>query len=324
MQEQLLKTIPDPGDPGELLHVRDIAARAVTPAVLYETYDTIVRAKASSSAEPAQLALRILLTLQTTLCVEHLIGLFSREIRGHIPHDSISYGNEEQGLDLCYGETSRYSLIYRLIVEEQLLGHLTLSRQRPFEEAETTLLEYLLGSLVYPLRNALDHRRVMEDARRDPLTRIYNRLTFETLLRREIGLARRHSIPLSLAMMDLDRFKSINDEHGHAAGDQAIRTFVACVTANIRDTDVLARYGGDEFVLILGNTTLDGAQRVAERIRRGLESHDCQLSNGARLRLTSSIGLAELAPGDDLKSLCERADRALALAKRNGRNRVAF
>ncbi len=142
--------------------------------------------------------------------------------------------------------------------------------------------EYLLGALVYPLRNALDFRRAREDASRDPLTGVYNRLGVDGLLRREIGLAHRHATPLSLAFLDIDHFKSINDSYGHASGDAALRVFAECIRSCIRDTDVVARYGGDEFMLILSNTPLAGARLVAERLRRAVEALEFRTPAGAR------------------------------------------
>ncbi len=299
----------------------DDTTQTVEAAALYVALE---RSRAARASEPAHLVLQIAAVLQTTLDCEKLIGLFSRELSTVIPHDGVAYVNDEHGIAIRHGKPGRHCCTYRLIVENRVLGDIRFMRQRRFEDAETGLFEYLLCGLVYALRNALDYRQVMENARRDPLTGVYNRSSIEGLLRREIGLARRHGTPLSVAFLDIDHFKSINDTHGHAVGDRAIRLFVECVAENIRDTDVLGRYGGDEFVLILSNTPLAGAGRVAERIRRAVEQRECPLAGGGRLRLTASIGLATLSPQDGLEQLCEKADCALNLAKRNGRNRVAF
>lgn len=277
----------------------------------------------SAPAGPAQAALRAALVFQTTLELERLFELFARELAAAVAYDGLAYVNEETDLVWRHGEEAKHRLSYRLILEERRLGEAIFWRGRPFGEDEILLVEYLLGAFVYPLRNALDYRRAQEDASRDPLTGVYNRLGVDGLLRREIGLARRHSTPLSLAFLDLDRFKFINDTYGHATGDAALCAFVDRIRASIRDTDILARYGGDEFMLILSNTPLEGARLVAERIRGAVETLVFRTPAGERLLLTTSIGLAALAPEDTPESFCERADRALAEAKRAGRNRVA-
>lgn len=280
--------------------------------------------RTAPATEPVELALRLAALLQATLDCETLLAQFSHEISPLVPHDGVAYRSIAHALDIRHGEgsASHHGCTYRLRVEDRDLGEIRFLRRRPFADGELRLLEQLLCGLVYPLRNALDYRQAMENARRDPLTRVYNRLGFEDLLQREIGLARRHGTPLSIAFLDIDRFKSVNDTYGHAVGDNVIRLFVECVVANIRDTDVLARYGGDEFVLLLSNTALEGAVRVAERIRRAVEQRECLLPGGGRLQLTTSIGLAALAPQDGVAQLCEKADCALQRAKHSGRNRV--
>ncbi|OGI48104.1 MAG: hypothetical protein A2151_02820 [Candidatus Muproteobacteria bacterium RBG_16_65_34] len=272
---------------------------------------------------PAEsLLLQLTVALQKTLDVNTLIECFAREVRGVIPHDSIYFVNEDHGVYFLHGEAARHSCHYHLTVEGQSYGDLSFGRGRKFTEEELSLLEHLLCALVYPLRNALTYKAVVEEARRDPLTGVYNRGVMETVLAREVGLAHRHRSPFSAIFLDIDLFKSINDCHGHAVGDEAIRAFVRCVEKSIRTTDILSRYGGDEFLVLLNNTPLDGAVLLAERIRKVVEEEGRLGHTAPDLRLSASIGVATLQPGESAESLVARADAALNLAKQRGRNCV--
>ncbi len=157
----------------------------------------------------------------------------------------------------------------------------------------------------------------------DPLTRIANRRHFEELARVEIERARRHATPLSLAIIDIDHFKHINDAYGHPTGDAALTGLVALLAGSLRDTDVLARLGGEEFALILPHTALVGAQEFSERIRQLVEASPLSLPGLPALALTVSVGIAEWhAEEEDIDPVLRRADKALYAAKASGRNRV--
>lgn len=285
----------------------------------------VLAAKAGLRHEPLpaeSLVLQLTAALQKTLDVNMLIECFAREVRGVIPHDSIYFVNEDHGVYFLHGEAARHSCHYHLTVEGQSYGDLSFGRGWKFTEEELSLLEHLLCALVYPLRNALTYKAVVEEARRDPLTGVYNRGVMETVLAREVGLAHRHRSPFSAVFLDIDRFKAINDCYGHAVGDEAIRAFVRCVEKTIRTTDILSRYGGDEFLVLLNNTPLDGAVLLAERIRKVVEEEGRLGHTAPDLRLSTSIGVAALQPGESAESLVARADAALNLAKQQGRNCV--
>lgn len=274
------------------------------------------------SSSRHQIALRITAALQKSLDVTRQIGIFAGEIAAVIPHDSAAYLHEGQMIQYFQGRAAPHSCTYRLTVEDETLGEIVFTRRTRFARAELDLLEYLLCSLIYPLRNALDYKRVTEQAHKDPLTGVYNRGMLESVLRRETGLAQRHSAPFSIVFIDIDRFKGINDRYGHATGDRAIKAFVEAIARNMRTTDMLARYGGDEFVLVLSNTGRDGALFVAERIRRAVAESTCLDDTGAPVSLTASLGVASLTAGDSVEKLVARADDALRDAKQTGRDRV--
>lgn len=159
-------------------------------------------------------------------------------------------------------------------------------------------------------------------ARTDPLTGLPNRRAFTELARAEIERAQRFIQPLSLVAIDLDHFKSINDNHGHAVGDAVLVDFARRAQAQLRVIDLLARIGGEEFVLLLPGTDAQGAFQVAERIRLLLDQRALSIPGGS-LRYTSSFGVAELEPQyPGLDRWLARADAALYAAKGKGRNRV--
>jgi len=155
-------------------------------------------------------------------------------------------------------------------------------------------------------------------ANRDPLTGALNRRAFSVIAEKEMARATRYDTPLSLLMMDLDKFKQINDKLGHEAGDVILRRFVTIAGEALRDEDVFCRFGGEEFVALIPNASAKQALIVAERLRTAF-AIDSQTVDKSRL-FTVSIGIAELAQEENIENLLCRADVALYIAKKNGRN----
>ncbi len=169
------------------------------------------------------------------------------------------------------------------------------------------------------LQLALEKIQTM--ATRDELTGLLNRRRMQELLEQEVLRSRRSGRGFCLALLDLDHFKRINDGHGHSAGDTVLRAFAPAALAAIRAADVLARWGGEEFVLLLTDTALPAARAGAERLRLQVEGLLIPVSAQA-LGITVSIGLTEYRGGETLVQLLERADLLLYEAKAQGRNRV--
>lgn len=184
----------------------------------------------------------------------------------------------------------------------------------PFDPEIEGLVQALAAQAAVAIRNA----RLEELSFKDPLTSVYNRRYFTLRLEEEARRHARFGEPLSLVLVDIDRFKTINDELGHRAGDDALRETAQLILANSRAFSVVTRYGGDEFAVLLVNTPKAGAVKYAQRIRDVIERH--RFGHGA---LTVSIGLAAL-PDDVLAwaDLVPAADRALYVAKRAGRNAI--
>ena len=156
----------------------------------------------------------------------------------------------------------------------------------------------------------------------DSLTRVYNRQAIMGRLRETINRVRRYKESLSLIMLDIDHFKKVNDQYGHLVGDDVLEKVATLIRDNIRSTDMVGRYGGEEFLIILPQTDLYAARIVAERIRSIIEMTKMKDFVGNTFSITVSQGISSCEPGDDVYSLISRADEALYRAKENGRNRV--
>jgi diguanylate cyclase len=158
----------------------------------------------------------------------------------------------------------------------------------------------------------------------DPLTGLGNRKYFDRSIQMEVENALANSEPLSLLMFDIDHFKSFNDSYGHLTGDQVLRLVGMSLKQTIKGQDITARYGGEEFAVVLPNTALRQALTVADHIRRAVMAKELKKKSTGEIlgRVTISVGVSMLKPGDDTDSLIERADACLYAAKRNGRNRV--
>ena len=157
----------------------------------------------------------------------------------------------------------------------------------------------------------------------DPLTGAFNRRYFHVRLEEEVQRSRRHTIPLAMLMIDIDDFKLINDRFGHLAGDTVISDVAEIIRRAVRVFDICARFGGEEFAIIMPGSDADHAARVAERIRLRIESYQPLDDRFRTLRVTASIGVATSAADTTESDLIERADRALYEAKRSGKNRVS-
>lgn len=159
------------------------------------------------------------------------------------------------------------------------------------------------------------------DALTDPLTRLPNRRGLDVTLPREIARAKRNKSPLCVALIDLDHFKRINDEHGHDAGDRALRHFAQLAKPALRETDMIGRYGGEEFLVVLPDTAVDGAMITLNRLARLLESKPLVVGQVA-IVIRFSAGVAAWEVGESVEHVVSRADQAAYAAKRAGRGRT--
>ncbi|MCX7057470.1 MAG: DUF484 family protein [Proteobacteria bacterium] len=190
-------------------------------------------------------------------------------------------------------------------------------------------LQHLASIVAVCLENGCNRARVLRSGLTDYLTGWHNRRYLNARLREELARAQRSGTSVACLMIDIDLFKSINDSHGHASGDEVLREVAARIEAQIRASDTAARFGGDEFTLLLPDTSLEDAASLAERVRTALMPA-VELGAGQLCRVTLSIGVAAVTAGvrgDDLKAIADRllgeADAALYRAKAAGRDRIA-
>ena len=206
----------------------------------------------------------------------------------------------------------------RGIIESLMQTASDMKRDNKALEARLTSAKQVISQLLQNLESA------RSESLMDPLTTLANRKHLDEALARHIAESVATTEPLSLLLTDIDHFKKINDTYGHLTGDQVLRLVALSVKQNVKGQDIAARFGGDEFAIVLPRTPLRAANTVADHIRRSVMSKELvKRSTGEHLgRVTLSIGVATHRRGDTMHSLIERADACLYAAKRNGRNRV--
>jgi diguanylate cyclase (GGDEF)-like protein len=236
--------------------------------------------------------------------------------------------DERYGAWLAAGQDRGFNsfLAIPLVVQDRALGCMNLYLIEPHEFGSDEI--QLLSTFASQAAVSIENARLFEEARQlaitDPLTGLANHRQFYDQLEREFRRAQRYQRPLTLLMLDLDRFKAFNDRYGHLAGDQALREMADVLRQNARSVDILARYGGEEFAVILPETDLARAASHAERIRAAVADHVfLSQETGLEHQVTVSIGVATLSPtSQKIEELVHDADQALYRAKAAGRNRL--
>lgn len=275
------------------------------------------------NAVELQRTLKLAGLLQTSLEIPNVLEYFLTAAKEVIRFDGIHFDYEPMKMTLKFGNQAKHRCFYRLRLCEELLGVINFSRKTPFTADEIATMETLLCQLIYPLRNAILYQKAIKAAHVDPLTGSNNRAALDKTLQREVELAHRHRLPLSLVVLDIDKFKDINDGYGHSAGDYILKTLVGCIDETVRGSDIAFRYGGEEFVLILSGTDSEGAKRIAERLRYAIEAYPF-VYDRQEIAVTASFGVASIKEHDDAARLFNKADSALYQAKDAGRNRVHY
>jgi diguanylate cyclase (GGDEF)-like protein len=217
-----------------------------------------------------------------------------------------------------------------LLREGAVVGALSIlrrDRSQTFRPIELEAMELLARHAALAISNAFLHDDVGQLATHDPLTGLYNRRYFDEALLRVVAAWRRSLLgdrrPVAAIMFDLDHFGEFNRQHGHQVGDAVLRTFAGVLRSRFRDSDLVARFGGEEFVVVLEGATRDEAVRIAEEVRAQLAERPVLGDDGARLAVTVSAGCAEIDEAEPTgMQLLRTADVALFMAKRAGRNRV--
>ncbi|MDP2783804.1 MAG: diguanylate cyclase [Sulfurimicrobium sp.] len=235
----------------------------------------------------------------------------------HIPEKC--YIKVDMGFaEVLPNEVAAFPLMYK----EKVLGVMLLGTFGHYPAEEQPLIEYLANQIAITLDNALTHEKVERLSIVDGLTGLYNRRFLSERLEEEYSKAERYETPLSILIMDVDFFKRVNDTFGHQVGDNALIAVARVLQQSVRESDLVGRYGGEEFVVLLPHTDLDKALTVAEKIR--LAVSETPIEGMGERRLTISIGVAGFPDTKvaDMNELVRKADEALYRAKEGGRNQV--
>jgi diguanylate cyclase (GGDEF)-like protein/PAS domain S-box-containing protein len=216
-------------------------------------------------------------------------------------------------------ESVRFEETFVKPTNQIMTADITLSKSRNLSGEHT--------GYVFTLRDNTEKKKITDAlfdlATKDALTNIYNRRYFEELANLKISEIKRYDKDLSLLLFDLDFFKKVNDNYGHNAGDYVLQKVTKITKSNLRSSDILGRYGGEEFIILLPETNVEESYNIAERIRESIYKSPIEYKNEV-IKTTISLGISEYKKNDTFENLVEKADINLYLAKSNGRNKTCF
>jgi diguanylate cyclase len=256
-----------------------------------------------------------------------------RSVATDLPLDQLStLSNSAFGLwlhhkaALIFDETRELPLIDESMrrIDEMFFPQIAHSRDQTLQSEEVRSLVMAVMVEMEQLKflfASMFERLTDLEVGRDVLTQLFNRRFLQTILKREIELNRRKKSPFCVLMLDIDIFKRVNDQHGHDAGDRVLQGIAGLLIHQVRASDFVFRYGGEEFLIVLAEVDGLQAQEVAEKICRRVEATEVSLSDAKTIKVTLSIGIAEFDGHPDYQRMIDRADKALYAAKNGGRNR---
>jgi len=217
--------------------------------------------------------------------------------------------------EIIYEHKSMHDRSYKIAQQKKLSQPVSAIDYEAFTSHQTKLLQ-----LIMQLLESLKSSAFLFD----PLTNTFNRQTMNALLENEIERAKRDRHTSTIAMLDIDHFKSVNDQFGHQTGDIALSTCASFIKEDLRPYDNIFRYGGEEFLLLLPDTTAEKASHIIERIRIGISKIEIAVSNGKSIQLTVSTGISSLETRNPIEESISKADQALYRAKQTGRNKTVL
>ena len=259
-----------------------------------------------------QLRLHLSYALQTSLDTHEILSTFAAHCQALFNICGLAFTASDPELNTRIGETAIHHFNYNLSTNQNdsahnksshnNIGELCLYSRQRLSDSDIMLIEIAASCAVYPLNNALQYHNAVVKAHRDPLTALGNRLAMNAAIRREVSRAHRHHSPLSILMIDIDHFKSINDNHGHAVGDRVIARVADVLKNTAREADNAFRYGGEEFIVLLDGTDSEGAHVAAERIRETVAK--IQPDNlSLHHKVTVSVGCATMRENESISEL---------------------
>lgn len=301
--------------------VRSMATKL--PLAAQQMSEASLVSVSASTPDIQQHANSLLERLQTTLELTSLLTIFADYVSPKRWCDAICFSTDTQVFELydnqsneAHGQPHQHTAL--LYADEVYLGQLVYTLKHPLSMAIRRQLDILHKQLAFPLRNALLFAQTRQQALHDYLTELGNRNYLEEVLQHAIYQQQRLATPVSVMLIDLDGFKAVNDEHGHARGDEVLRAFAQLLKRQLRECDQIFRFGGDEFVLVLEDTQALGAQQAFQRLQRALHAD----ANLATLSLSMSAGLTLLTAEDSVQAMLQRVDDAMYAAKGAGKNQL--
>lgn len=263
--------------------------------------------------------------LHLSLETDKILQLFFKHVKNYFKLSKMLYSNLEYNISITLGNRSNHTTNiknsknlknYELFYQKEFLGEVHVISKIKLPPNKTIELKSFINLLILPLRNSLLYTKAIKETRLDALTQTGNRLALLEDLQYHFDLASRYNSQLSVLFIDIDHFKKINDQYGHLTGDKILFTIGQSLKSLVRKSDLVYRYGGEEFVIILESTNQNGAVNLARKIKNFLAKNKIN-----EVLITVSTGIATKIPTDSKDSLIERADKALYTAKAKGRNR---
>ena len=275
----------------------------------------------NSVSELAQLQLVICQQLQRSLDVTELLNIYTEALPTQNGITSISFAPAFQTLSADEKASTPQSHLIRLFTGQDYIGQLKIEFDDIPSIESITIAEATATLVAFPLRHAMEYQEALKNSELDSLTNLKNRKAMDHALRKACDASKRYGFPASILMLDIDHFKKINDNYGHITGDKILQRLASVIQQSCRLADEGFRFGGEEFLMLLPNTTETGAIETAERLRKSIEMNDFGgLIKEKDLPITISIGISTHEASDSMETFVEKTDQALYSAKHNGRN----
>lgn len=251
--------------------------------------------------------------LQTTLDLGKLLDIIAMEAARYINFSGLYFQSRSVNKTLRGSRKAKHERQFELKLNDEFIGTLSYGINTPISMVHYKDLQRIHQVILYPLKNALQYHQAMQLAMQDGLTGLGNRRYFDEQLKRAMHNANRHHAQVGLVLGDLNKFKDINDNYGHNAGDEVLKQFASILRACIRDSDSIFRFGGDEFAIIVENASENALDIIQARINNALKSNVLL----AKYQVGCSLGATFMNRADNEHSLFERADQALYRQKIN-------
>jgi len=268
---------------------------------------------ANSTSANNKSSTSLLEQLQTTLDLDKLLDIFAMEAARYIKFSGLYFKSKIVSKTLRGSRKAKHERQFELKLNDEFIGTISYSINKPISMHHYKDLQRIHQIVLYPLKNALQYHQAMQLAMQDGLTGLGNRRYFDEQLKRAMHNANRHHAQVGLVLGDLNKFKAVNDTHGHNAGDQVLIQFANILRSCVRDSDSIFRFGGDEFAVIVENASEYALDIIHSRINSSLKSNIIL----AKYQVGCSLGTTFMIRADNEHTLFERADQALYRQKMN-------